>query len=288
MALDGHYVASMEGQDRLVLYELGADDAVIVHIDIHLTEVYVGYAAITFVTTDSSTTPTVRVAIASQQGIFLYEAASVAARFVCKLVWTHESPDPTRFTHLAFGQSPAYLSWFRIPDVRERKTMLEGAWIPVAAEGDDNIVTTPGSLPRFSFFDADGPALYCAGLGDLDETRGIAVLGSAFGELVMYDFSGADPKALEECYTPLEYCGGASESSLPTVRISLTVSLEQAADQHVRRQFRRGQSYRFHTVALSLTRATDARRLSRNGVRTSLILHHQDGPRTLAASVPTI
>ena len=65
----------------------------------------------------------------------------------------------------------------------------------------------------------DSPALYCAGVRDYDETRGLLVLGSAYGELALYDYSGTDPERLEQCFTPINLRPMLYADTMPTVRV---------------------------------------------------------------------
>ena len=58
----------------------------------------------------------------------------------------------------------------------------------------------------------DGPALYCSGIRAFDETRGVLVLGSAFGELAVYDLSRSPAGRLEECFQALSPRSVAHES----------------------------------------------------------------------------
>ena len=89
---------------------------------------------------------------------------------------------------------------------------FESAWIPTHSDGasstdsegapvrtDTQSVNLKGT--RCASF--DGPALYCSGVRAFDETRGVLVLGSAFGELAVYDMSQSPAAWLEECFQAL-------------------------------------------------------------------------------------
>lgn len=55
-------------------------------------------------------------------------------------------------------------------------------------------------------YDESLPAQYFLGVHDFDESRGIAVVGNAFGELAIFDFSNAsgnDVRTLESCFEQL-------------------------------------------------------------------------------------
>jgi hypothetical protein len=51
----------------------------------------------------------------------------------------------------------------------------------------------------FIFYDKDMPALDSLGVYDFDDARGILVLGNAFGELSLFDFSGTNPHLFKTC-----------------------------------------------------------------------------------------
>ena len=91
-----------------------------------------------------------------------------------------------------FGVSSSHLSWFHWKMKIWSPVALESAWIPTHSDSDGDsrtegepIKTDTQSVDlkgtRCASF--EGPALYCSGVRAFDETRGVLVLGSGFGEL---------------------------------------------------------------------------------------------------------
>ncbi|KAK7676988.1 hypothetical protein QCA50_020017 [Cerrena zonata] len=60
------------------------------------------------------------------------------------------------------------------------------------------------------------PDMLSLGVYDYDDARGILVLGDAFGELAVVDFSGSDPHMISQCLAkPIQVIPHADEELLP-------------------------------------------------------------------------
>ncbi|KAK7676984.1 hypothetical protein QCA50_020013 [Cerrena zonata] len=60
------------------------------------------------------------------------------------------------------------------------------------------------------------PDMLSLGVYDYDDARGILILGDAFGELAVVDFSGSDPHMISQCLAkPIEIIPHADEKHLP-------------------------------------------------------------------------
>ena len=136
MDICGDRVATVEGQDKVVLYTVSTDGGVIMSAEARLDCHEGAYVAVVIVTPDPSVTNswTVRVAITCLQGLFLYDVSTEAGgqRFTCRPLYFHRSPNSTRYVRPAFGESHVYLSWLCIPDVHERRVVVEATWIPTS------------------------------------------------------------------------------------------------------------------------------------------------------------
>jgi hypothetical protein len=75
----------------------------------------------------------------------------------------------------------------------------------------------------FEWQDANMPALYMLSVYDYDDARGVLVLGNAYGELSLYDFSGSDPCLFGGCFeTKLVAAPHGDEHIVSTVRVVMS------------------------------------------------------------------
>ncbi|KAK7677004.1 hypothetical protein QCA50_020033 [Cerrena zonata] len=161
-----------------------------------------------------------RLCISCNEGLFVYEIACDPKNGMSsvQLLW-HYLPPPVPSADFYPVPSKASLG--------VRGTTV--SWIHGHVNEYDKPVSfahtrvVPGETepPVFTMYDEDMPALDSLGLYDFDDARGVLVLGNAFGELSLFDFSGTDPGLFRNCLAPGIGAGSyTGQDLLPTNEIT--------------------------------------------------------------------
>ena len=132
-------------------------------------------------------------------------------------IWSYLPPEFEDTSKPSFGHHSATISWFHAPQMNWKPISFETARLPLASHA------VQGSLRPYALGTVDMPALYCMGVRDYDEARGIVVLGNAFGELSLYDLSGTDSRQLEECFEEVTFAPLHDEQVLSKVSVVVFV-----------------------------------------------------------------
>ncbi|KAH8103866.1 hypothetical protein BXZ70DRAFT_923156 [Cristinia sonorae] len=116
---------------------------------------------------------------------------------------------PERASDFPLVDPTGGLSWLNLPDditVNYLRTLRTLALTTSRDERLEDIV---------EIRDAEAPALYFSGCFDCDHTRGVAVLGSGFGELALCDLGGLRiPQVLEGCFRTIRFPARQNETML--------------------------------------------------------------------------
>ena len=117
---------------------------------------------------------------------------------------------------------------------------LVTAFVPLDCADDwDALDPVECAVDAHAFSDPDLPALFAFGVRDFDETRGLLLVGNAFGELALHDFSGSDVVDLSRCFVQIEFPSLDSDNCelAPTVSILGFNTLRSNADEANRMPF---------------------------------------------------
>ncbi|KAK7683176.1 hypothetical protein QCA50_013849 [Cerrena zonata] len=166
-----------------------------------------------------------KLCITSSEGVFVYGVLCDPSNDVLSLnsIWNFsgtitDNHDPL-FTKGTLGNIGGGVSWLHgSGNSRHFPIKFATVRLPV---GDGE------SQPSiFEWYDVSMPALYALGVYDYDEARGVLVLGNAFGELSLYDFSCSNPGIFSKCFAmklaPAPYIG---QTILPKVRETILGNL---------------------------------------------------------------
>lgn len=168
-----------------------------------------------------------RVCVSEAKGLFVYDivipidsgSATQHERINLRRVWFYEPDEYTDALRPCFDATLENVSWLEAKQQDWTPVAFVTSSIPQIMQDTSNPQAV--SLPRpYKLSNFEMPALYCAGVRDYDATRGILVLGSAFGELALYDFSGSETRQLEDCFYPIPHSATGSEELMPRVRIT--------------------------------------------------------------------
>ena len=141
-----------------------------------------------------------KLCIARRKGLFVYEVACNPAENVLSLnlVWTKEPPGDCGHILMSqgkFGAAGRNISWFWGDDCDAGfLVQFASAQLP-CGKSPEKIQAT--NFEKLAYF----PAIYALGVHDYDEACGILVVGSAYGEVALYDFGSSDPGRLDDCAT---------------------------------------------------------------------------------------
>ncbi|KAK7676667.1 hypothetical protein QCA50_016922 [Cerrena zonata] len=159
-----------------------------------------------------------RLCIVCSAGLFVYEVLCNPGKNIVTLddIWHHADVlTPSHIPVLingGFGTTGESVSWLHgHTGLQEFPVRFATARLPT--EGNPR--------PTISeWHDVNMPALYSLGVYDYDEARGVLVLGNAYGELSLYDFSHSDPRLFGKCLaTKLTPTPRSNQEILPTHRI---------------------------------------------------------------------
>ena len=144
-------------------------------------------------------------------------------------IWDCKPEPAADISFPRFGLSPTTLSWFDAPGKEFRPVTFISTFMAMHQHQNDSSVDSPPSLHKF--WDVNMPALYSFGVRDFDEARGLIIIGNAFGELSLYDFSGSNSKELEGCFHPIKISPASGGERLPEVcaRYGLVIALALTA-----------------------------------------------------------
>ena len=82
-------------------------------------------------------------------------------------------------------------------------TLMTAFVPPDHADDWDTLDPTERVVDAHAFSDLNLPALFAMSVRDFDETRGLLLVGNAFGELALHDFSGSDVADLSRCFVQI-------------------------------------------------------------------------------------
>ncbi|TCD64771.1 hypothetical protein EIP91_003631 [Steccherinum ochraceum] len=156
---------------------------------------------------DKQDTPMFALALGVRDGINVYHVRCKADDGFT-LVWKFTTPlkylDNPHEPQLSDNGS--MITWLSIPgSVVSRGVHYFLAQLPVPSDVTQAPVQKPEDMELTSRFydlaaDERIPALYWKATRDLDDLRGLAVFGNAFGELAVFDFSNTSPDALSRVF----------------------------------------------------------------------------------------
>lgn len=157
-----------------------------------------------------------RVCITTAWGLFVYGLECIVEEdlFTLNLLWQYDPPPEDELNPIAsrgtLGVTGNSVSWIH-GDNYQPSRPVSVATIRVT---DRNM----GKSTLSQWSDRDVPALYFLGVFDFDEARGVLVMGNAFGELSILDFSGSDPHHFTKCLVNrIEPTSYRTQELLPTV-----------------------------------------------------------------------
>ena len=171
-------------------------------------------------TGDAAPLCTLRLCVASEERLFVYDVSvSSVGEGVMHEIWNYPPDGRDDMTRPQYSKCLQTVTWFSAPQENGQPkgcVAFAAATVPIMAL-PASVPETPPSIPVYTFSSLDTPALHFAGVRDYDEMLGILVLGSACGELVLYDLTGRYAGELYPCLQntamPL-----VQEELLPTVR----------------------------------------------------------------------
>lgn len=135
---------------------------------------------------------------------------------VSQEVWSYSPGSHMDAVHPVFGQRMTALSWLNAPQDDFVSVAFMTSRLPPFGDllGSDE---RSRQLPVFQLIDPEIPALYCMGVRDFDETRGLVVLGTAYGELNVYNLINSGHHKLDDCFEAILF------PALSNVGLSLSV-----------------------------------------------------------------
>ncbi|TCD64774.1 hypothetical protein EIP91_003634 [Steccherinum ochraceum] len=158
---------------------------------------------------DTQDTPMFALALGARDGIKVYHVHCKAHDSKLTLAWRFATPNqyPDDPHEPLLCDNGTMLTWLSIPaSLVSRGTRLFLAQLPVSSGAEQRIpVLEPQCTKfasRFHDFAADEriPAMYWRSTRDLDDLRGLAVFGNAFGELAVCDFSSTSLDVLSRLF----------------------------------------------------------------------------------------
>ncbi|KAI0075238.1 hypothetical protein K474DRAFT_1773431 [Panus rudis PR-1116 ss-1] len=151
----------------------------------------------------ASLTPSFRIIITCEQGLYLYDVHVDVSRGYLELSLRWHNPPFKDRNYTMYPVKPQFastvntFSWLEAASYdHERYPRFAAATVPVGS-------SEPSF--RFSMKDPDEGTQYAVGVRDYDEGRGAAVFGNAFGELVVYVFSGRSSPVLHSCFLQAKF-----------------------------------------------------------------------------------
>lgn len=163
---------------------------------------------------------TLKLCITCSSGVFLYEMVCHPREDVLSLdlIWHYSGVTTDDHTPLLtrgmLGTTGESIQWLHgSPRNRYFTVRFATARLPSRNKGGEPTI--------FEWHSDKMPALYSFAVYDYDDARGILVLGNAFGELSLYDFSGSDPDLFESCLATKLAINPGDRDILPVVRNSM-------------------------------------------------------------------
>ena len=190
-------------------------------------------ARLMFGTTSRHATPsstsfiTLRLVLSRANEMHLYEVIIPPSEDIYfHEIWRHEIAETWDISLPRFGARAAAVAWLsgsRLPKAMpcSDPVVYMATSVPLGIPFDDTSRDKELDIPRASS-NTDSIALWGLAVHDFDETRGLVVLGNAFGELVLFDHSGSDAAALAACFEDLTFHDMAStgDARMPSVSSS--------------------------------------------------------------------
>lgn len=162
-----------------------------------------------------------RVCITSTRGLFVYDIECNVEEdlFSFDLIWHYKPPQEVGSRPIAsrgaLGVTGNNVSWIQGDNSNYAYP------VSFAMTGITDCTMLQPTV--FQWHNKDTPALYSLGVFDFDEARGILVVGNAFGELSILDFSRSDPHHFAKCLVnPIKAAPCSEEELLPRVSIVIT------------------------------------------------------------------
>ena len=162
--------------------------------------------------------PTLRLLLSRHEEVRLFEVMLPRLEDIhFRQIWCHNVGSEHDVGRPSFGATPASVSGFVAKKILWEPVDYMSTHIPLRSSLADPD-TSEQPTPQM-FYEVDMPALYAMGVRYHDETRGLLLLGNAFGELALYDFSGSDPTAIADCFQDANFPDftGDESSRMPTV-----------------------------------------------------------------------
>lgn len=137
-------------------------------------------------------------------------------RWSSPYVAIEEEDEPGRFTlSPSFGYGCRSVSYIVDSEQMEDNFKLVTTRLPTGGDSSDDDTSKATSAKLIC---ADMPALYLASVRDFDDTLGLLVVGSGFGELALYSFGGVPLQRLTGCFHPIEFVSEEGSKEVSTVR----------------------------------------------------------------------
>lgn len=177
----------------------------------------VGFASFLQVQSRNDPVPNLTLCITHSFGLCVYQVLCDPTKDILSLnvIWRYSVPYEVNkhpvLTRSMLGSTGRSASWlYGSMRMRDRTVKFATALLPTQ-QGD----TQP---TIFEWHDVNMPSLCALGVYDYDEARGLLVLGNAYGELALYDFSRSNPHSFGNCIaTKLAATPRTYQQILPTV-----------------------------------------------------------------------
>lgn len=179
----------------------------------------VGSASLSPTESHDHQSASLRLCVTCTDGIFVYDVICDPKRevFSSNLIWHYYKSDTRQHVPALscgmLGTTGGSVSWLH-GSMRDWDFTIRFATARLPAK-----IGSPQPAV-VEWHDDEMPALYALGVYDYDEACGILVIGNAYGELSLYDFSTSDPRLFKSCSsTRLVPAPRTNEKVLSTVRV---------------------------------------------------------------------